>query len=109
MSSVIDLCQKKQYWVLRNTEEVVLIFKFNKKLKNKTRRGKLSTLSGIFDPLGFVAIFILQVTKILQRLCEENIKQEEIDETIGKRNLHQLPEIKVDILLVAKRVSVILI
>ena len=63
MSSVIDLCQKKQYWVLRNTEEVVLIFKF--------------------DPLGFVAIFILQVTKILQRLCEENIKQEEIDETIG--------------------------
>ena len=95
--------------MLRNTEEVVLIFKFNKKLKNKTRRGKLSTHSGIFDPLGFVAIFILQVTKILQRLREENIKQEEIDETIGKRNLHQLPEIKVDIFLVAKRVSVILI
>lgn len=38
-----------------------------------TRRGVLSTVASIFDPLGFVAPFILLGKQILQQMCRENI------------------------------------
>ena len=43
------------------------VFTFRRKLKEKpgTRRGMLSTLSSIFDPLGLVSPFILKGKKIL--------------------------------------------
>ena len=41
--------------------------------KPPTRRGILSTVSLVYDPLGFVAPFILPAKKILQDLCRENI------------------------------------
>lgn len=46
-------------------------FKFKINLKNRpnTRRGLLSLLSSIFDPLGFVAPVILCAKKILHDLC----------------------------------------
>jgi hypothetical protein len=48
-------------------------FGFSIVVKNKpaTRRGILSIVSSIFDPLGFVAPFILPAKKILQDLCKE--------------------------------------
>lgn len=36
-----------------------------------TRRGILSTVSSIYDPLGFVAPLLLEGKKILQELCRE--------------------------------------
>ena len=48
------------------------------KKKPKTRRDMLSTLSSLYDPLRFVAPFILQGRKILQHSCEENLKWDEI-------------------------------
>ena len=45
--------------VLWNIEEDVLTFKVNMKEKPKARRGMLSTLSSVYDPLGFVAPSIL--------------------------------------------------
>lgn len=36
-----------------------------------TRRGVLSTVASIFDPLGFVAPFILKGKPILQRMCQD--------------------------------------
>ena len=59
--------------VLWNVDQDV--FTFNVKLKDKamSRRGMLSTLSSIYDTLGFAAPFILQGRKILQKLCEEKI------------------------------------
>ena len=66
----------------------MLFFSFNNKKKNKkikkknfrimlkdkpcTKRGILSTVSSIFDPLGFVAPVLLEGKKILQEMCKEN-------------------------------------
>ncbi|XP_030585762.1 uncharacterized protein LOC115780619 [Archocentrus centrarchus] len=38
-----------------------------------TRRGVLSTVASVFDPLGFVAPFILAGKKILQQMCHEKV------------------------------------
>ena len=40
--------------------------------KTLTRRGLLSTLSSVYDPLGFAAPFILEGRMIIQKLCKEN-------------------------------------
>ena len=50
-------------------------FQFRIALKDRpmTRRGILSSVSSIYDPLGFAAPFLLRGKKILQLLCEEAI------------------------------------
>ena len=50
-------------------------FKFRIPLKDKPlmRRGILSTVSSVYDPLGFAAPFLLQGKRILQLLCKENL------------------------------------
>lgn len=50
-------------------------FKFVISLRDRpcTRRGILSTVSSIFDPLGFVAPMLLEGKAILQELCRRNI------------------------------------
>lgn len=42
-----------------------------------TRRGVLSTVASIYDPLGFVAPFILQGKLILQQLCRDKVGWDE--------------------------------
>ncbi|XP_073234570.1 uncharacterized protein [Porites lutea] len=51
------------------------VFKFCITLKDKplTRRGILSTVSSIYDPLGFAAPFLFRGKRILQLLCKENL------------------------------------
>ena len=56
--------------VLWNIEDDVFTFKVNMKKKPNIRRGMLSTLISVYDPLGFDAPFILQRRRILQHLCE---------------------------------------
>ena len=48
-------------------------FKFRITVKDKpiTRRGILSVVSSIYDPLGFAAPFTLTAKKLLQDLCRE--------------------------------------
>ncbi|XP_031554426.1 uncharacterized protein LOC116291397 [Actinia tenebrosa] len=50
-------------------------FEFRIILQDKpcTRRGILSTISSIFDPLGFVAPLLLEGKSILQDLCREDL------------------------------------
>ena len=64
--------------VLWNIEEDVFKFKVNMKEKPKTRRDMLSTLSSVYDPLGFVAPFILHGKRILQHLSDENLQWDEM-------------------------------
>ena len=48
-----------------------------------TRRGMLSIVSSIYDPLGFVAPFILKGERLLQLLCQdENGWDERVGDSI---------------------------
>lgn len=51
-------------------------FQFRLMLKDRpcTRRGILSTISSIFDPLGFAAPILLEGKSILQDLCREGVE-----------------------------------
>lgn len=80
-------------------------FRFKINLKNQpcTRRGILSTVSSIYDPLGLVAPVVLTAKKILQDLCREKIGwDDEVPDCIIQewmswiRDLHQLENFKVD-------------
>ena len=50
-------------------------FQLRVTLQNKplTRRGVLSTVSSIYDPMGFVAPLLLKGKRILQELCREGV------------------------------------
>jgi len=56
--------------VIWNTIEDTFGFDIKKKEKSLTRRGILSVLSSIYDPCGFVALYILAGRKIIQELCQ---------------------------------------
>jgi len=66
--------------------------------RTKTKRNVLSTLSTVFDPLGYVSPFILQARRIFQQLCRlqkgwDKPLPIELEEQWG-RWLADLPEIK---------------
>ncbi|XP_040928808.1 uncharacterized protein LOC114866078 isoform X1 [Betta splendens] len=42
-----------------------------------TRRGVLSTVASVYDPLGFLAPFVLRGKQILQKLCREKVGWDE--------------------------------
>ena len=59
-----------------------------------TRQGILSVVSSIYDPLGFVAPFILPAKKILQDLCRESLGwDDEVPEEHKKRWIKWLREL----------------
>ena len=63
--------------VLWNIEDDAFGFKVALKRKPMTRRGVLSVLSSVYDPLGFGAPFLLKGKHILQKLCEQGLKWDE--------------------------------
>ena len=72
-------------------------FKFRITVKDKpvTRRGKLSSVSSIYDPLGFAAPFTITAKKLLQDLCrEEKIGwDDELPDTYHRRWKEWLKEL----------------
>ena len=71
------------YW---DTENDIFRFKIVLKDKPLTRRGMLSLISSIFDPLGLVAPHALRGKRILQLLCQDQIGWDEVspDDIIRK-------------------------
>ena len=73
-------------------------FKIVIKDRPATRRGILSTVSSVYDPLGFAAPFILQAKLILQDLCRKKLDwDEEISEEYLERWrtwLQELPRLE---------------
>ena len=63
-------------------------FTFDVKLTHKpsTRRGILSTVASLYDPLGFVAPVLLKAKRLLQVLCKQNLGW---DDPIGEPKLEQ--------------------
>ena len=62
-------------------------FNFRIELKDKpcTRRGIFSTISSIYDPLGFIAPVVLVGKKILQDICQSNSWDEPVDDATKSR------------------------
>ena len=56
------------------------VFKVTIKPKQPTRRGLLSIVSSIYDPLGFTAPFILPAKILLQELCKDGLKWDDLIE-----------------------------
>jgi hypothetical protein len=48
-------------------------FKIKMKGKLSTRRGVLSLVSSVYDPLGFAALFVLVAKMLMQELCRKNL------------------------------------
>jgi hypothetical protein len=48
-------------------------FKIKMKEKLSTRRGVLSVVSSVYDPLGFAALFVLVAKMLMQELCRKNL------------------------------------
>lgn len=46
--------------------------------KPLTRRGVLSTVASVYDPLGFVAPFILLGKHILQQMCRDKLSWDDV-------------------------------
>ena len=73
-------------------------FKISVKDKPATRRGILSVVSSVYDPLGFAAPFILQAKLILQDLCRKKLHwDDEIPEEDQQRWqtwLRELPKLE---------------
>lgn len=72
-------------------------FRVNMKEKPLTRRGVLSVVSSIYDPLGFIAPVVLPAKIILQKLCKEKMSwDQEIPQHLLRDWsiwLNQLPQI----------------
>ncbi|KAK3086822.1 hypothetical protein FSP39_023974 [Pinctada imbricata] len=67
------------YWFV---DEDVIGFKISLKQQPVTRRGILSTVSSIYDPLGIVSPFVMTAKILLQQLCKSGIKWD--DKITGK-------------------------
>ena len=58
------------YWSVEGDE---LGFKVQKMAKPLTKRGILSMLSSVYDPLGIASPFVLGARKVMQELCRKKI------------------------------------
>ena len=64
--------------VIWDTERDVLTFRITKPSKPETKRGILSVLSSVYDPLGLISPFILNARRIAQELFRRNIGWDEM-------------------------------
>ena len=73
-------------------------FKIVVKEKSFTRRGILSTVCSIYDPLGFAAPFTFQAKLFLQDLCRKKLDWDDVisedDQKQWKTWLHDLPQLE---------------
>ena len=56
-----------------NVEKDSLTFKVQRRDKPCTRRGILSMINSVFDPLGFGAVAVLPIKVLLQKLCRDKL------------------------------------
>ena len=68
-----DLPAKRVLGVVWDTETDTFGFRVTFKQKSWTRRGLLSVISSVCNPLGFVTPFLLQGKLLIQQLCKENL------------------------------------
>ena len=67
-----DIQKERALGVVWNIKIDTFGFKISLKDKPATKRGMLSELSSVYDPLGLASPFILKGRQIIQRLCQGN-------------------------------------
>ena len=70
ISDEVDLPTEKALGICWNIEKNTFGFKTNLGEKPLTKRGMISMVSKIYDPLGFAAPFLLKCKRILRVLCK---------------------------------------
>ena len=100
---VSDLSSEQALGVLWNSETDYFGFKVTLKQKPITRRGLLSIISSVYDPLGLPAPFLPQGKLINQELCRANLGWDKVipekiqtQWTKWEKNMKQLEKIVVD-------------
>ncbi|XP_071963839.1 uncharacterized protein [Antedon mediterranea] len=86
-----DLPTERTLGILWNAAEDTFTFEANLRNKPSTRRGILSTVSAIFDPLGFVGPYVLLGKRILPEICAGGA---EWDHPVGEETLRSWEEWK---------------
>ena len=90
-----ELPVEKALEVQWNVQEDVFSFRNVSRKKAATRRGILSDVSSMYDPLGFASPFILPAKRLLQHLCKAKVGWDEEISTnmlsIRERWLADLP------------------
>ena len=76
------------YWYVEHDS---LGFKVCLRNSQPTRRGILSVVSSVFDPIGLVSPFVLVAKQLLQTLCKDDIGW---DDHIDDKTLKDLKEFK---------------
>ena len=71
------LPEDKTLGVKWNTEKDTLGFTIKLAEKPSTRRGLLSMLSSVYDPLGLGAPFMFKARQIIQQLCQQKLQWDE--------------------------------
>ncbi|XP_060583463.1 uncharacterized protein LOC132739706 isoform X2 [Ruditapes philippinarum] len=72
-----EKCNDKALGIIWDVNNDTIKYKVDLKSNPSTRRGILSTLSSIFDPLGLVSPIILKAKFIIQNLCREKLGWDE--------------------------------
>ena len=94
---VDDLPIERSLGAFWNIETDQFVFKIRIKDKPLTRRGMLSVVSSVYDPLGFICPFLLPAKAILQDLCRRQLGWDDAipDEHVvsWKQWLEELPKL----------------
>ena len=72
-----DLPVEHVLGVLWNSESDTIGYEISVPERRMTRRGILSAVSSVYDPLGFISPFILPAKKMIQELCRRSISWDE--------------------------------
>ncbi|XP_033109301.1 uncharacterized protein LOC117110650 [Anneissia japonica] len=89
-----ELPVERTLGVLWNVETDKFTFNIKVKERPNTRRGILSTTSSVYDPLGFVAPFILVAKMLLQDICTQGLGwDQEVSSQDLSRWTHWLEEL----------------
>ena len=93
-----DILTERALGVQWNVNHDKFTFKIAAKDKPPTRRGILSIVSSVYDPLGFISPYVLQAKMILQELCRKKLKWDDhiLDSDLlkWKEWLRELPKLE---------------
>ena len=88
-----EIQKERTLRVVWNITTDIFGFKISLKVKPATKRGMLSELRSVYDPLGLASPIILKGRRIIQKLCQRNTAWDEtLSEERCKKNWQNVKE-----------------